>query len=141
MEQYLNFVINHWALWLALAVLLVLLIRIEVGSNVGGLQLLTPQLATQKLNKEHAVILDVRDDDAFAAGHILGALNIPAKQIDEQLPKLNKYKEKPVIVCFANGQSFVKAGQILKAKGFTQLYALKGGIDGWTQANLPLMKA
>ena len=90
MEQYLNFVINHWALWLALAVLLVLLIRIEVGSNVGGLQLLTPQLATQKLNKEHAVILDVRDDDAFAAGHILGALNIPAKQIDEQLPKLNK---------------------------------------------------
>lgn len=141
MEQFIHFVINHWALWIAMIVLLLLLLRVETGANIGGLQLLTPQVATQKVNRENAVILDVREETAFANGHILGAINIPLKQLSEQIKKLKKYKDKPVIVCLASGQSFGKAGQALKAEGFSQLFALKGGIDAWQQANLPLMKA
>jgi len=57
-----------------------------------------------------------------------------------RIAEIEKYKDKPLIVCCASGMRSSKACRELKGLGFTQLYNLTGGIDAWTQAGLPVKK-
>jgi rhodanese-related sulfurtransferase len=137
LAQLADFVGNHWYLFIALLVILGLLTHnLIVGSkgSVGPLQ------ATEMLNHQDAVVIDVRPAADYAKGHIINALNIPMNGFKNQLAALSKYKGKPIIVnCRSGGQSSVACGQLRKA-GFEEVYNLQGGIMAWEAANLPLTR-
>ena len=61
MEHFIQFIIEHWMLWLALALILILLIQSEYESTQGDVMGLSPQEVTLKLNKQAAIVIDLRD--------------------------------------------------------------------------------
>jgi rhodanese-related sulfurtransferase len=96
--------------------------------------------ATVLINKQDAVIVDVREPNEYAAGHMLGARNIPLAQLEARVGDLAKHKDKPVIVHCASGQKASGALAILKKHGFTHVVNLSGGFAAWKQAGLPVEK-
>jgi rhodanese-related sulfurtransferase len=96
--------------------------------------------ATQLINRQDALVLDVRDTAEFAGGHMLGAKNIPLANIETRAAELDKHKAKPVIVLCADGSRASKAAAILRARGFANVVNLSGGIPAWQQAGLPVVK-
>jgi rhodanese-related sulfurtransferase len=96
--------------------------------------------ATHLINREDALVVDVREPGEFGTGHILGAKNVPLKRIDAGEVDFLKHKEKPVILCCDNGERSTKAAAGLKKLGFTSVVNLTGGIGAWRSAGLPVEK-
>ncbi|MCG2578463.1 rhodanese-like domain-containing protein [Dechloromonas sp. XY25] len=101
----------------------------------------SPGEATQLINREDAHIVDVREAEEFAGGHLPDAINIPAGKLGERVGELEKFKSKPLILCCASGMRSNKACSELKKQGFDQLYNLAGGVDAWVGAGYPIKKA
>ncbi|MCW8884812.1 MAG: rhodanese-like domain-containing protein, partial [Motiliproteus sp.] len=95
MDQFIEFATNHWELFLALIVTLAALFFNE--TRKGGKSIST-HIATNMINKEEAVVVDIRDQKEFKTGHLMASVNVPHKEFDKRLVELNKYKEKPIIV-------------------------------------------
>lgn len=99
-----------------------------------------PAEAVTLINRKDAVVLDVRDEGEFAAGHINNARHVPEKQIAGRIKELEKFKNKPVIVSCASGRRSASVVDNLRKQGFTDVVALRGGIGAWQQAGMPLEK-
>ena len=115
------------------AMLLWPLIRGGAAGTVTTLQ------ATQLINRQDALVLDVRDAAAYAGGHILGARNLPVARIDEKAD-LGKRKDRPLIVYCDSGARASKAAAALRQQGYTQVVNLAGGLGAWQAAGLPVEK-
>lgn len=100
----------------------------------------TPLQATQLINQGKTLILDVRHEEDFAAGHIRDAKNIPLKALKERSAELDKFKTRPVVVVCGKGLQSSKATAQLKKAGFTEVTALLGGQEAWQSQGLPLTK-
>ena len=96
--------------------------------------------AIELINREDALLLDVRDAGEYGAGHILGAKHLPIARIDEGAGDLAKKKERPLIVYCDGSERSAKAATALKRQGFTRVANLSGGLDAWRQAGLPVEK-
>ena len=94
--------------------------------------------ATHLINREDALVVDVRDPGEYGAGHILGAKNVPLSRLGDG--DLTKRKERPVIVYCDGGERSSKATSALKKQGFTRVVNLTGGLRAWQQAGLPVEK-
>lgn len=128
-----------------------LLVGLAIGS---GLLLIWPMLsrmpdtssnldpadAVLLINRENALVVDVREEADFAAGHITDARHIPLDQLEGRVDELRKFKDKPVLVNCQAGMRSTKACNILKQHGFTKVFHLKGGLNAWLQAKLPVVK-
>ena len=95
--------------------------------------------ATHLINREDAMVVDVREPAEYGAGHILGAKNVPLSRVGDA-GELAKRKEKPLIVYCDSGERASKALAILKKQGHTRVVNLSGGLGGWQQAGLPVEK-
>jgi len=96
--------------------------------------------AVQLINRQDAVIVDVRAPNEFKAGHIPHARNIPAEQIKDRMKELEKLKNKPLLlVCQTGARSAQTCGGLLK-DGFANVAALSGGMAAWLQAGIPVEK-
>ena len=140
MEQYIQFVSNHFLLssgWLLVAGLIVYSF---IGERLRGFNSVNPAMATQLINRENAVILDVREDNEYRDGHIVNSVHIPLSYLKDRLKDLEKYKGKPIIVGCRSGQRSSQACAILKKQGHDAVYNLSGGIMAWKSDNLPLTK-
>ncbi|MBS1142026.1 MAG: Rhodanese-like protein [Proteobacteria bacterium] len=100
----------------------------------------SPAEATQLINREDAHIVDVRESDEFAAGHLPEAKNIPVAKLADRIAELEKFKDKPIIICCASGMRSNKACSELKKLGFEKLHNLAGGVDAWVGAGYPIKK-
>lgn len=135
-----EFVKNNLLLFAVAFVSGAMLIWPYLRRSTGGPYVSTLQ-ATQLINREDALLLDVREPTEFDAGHMLGAKNIPVGAIEARAGELDKHKAKPVIVlCGSEGTRAAKASAILRAKGFTNVVNLSGGYPAWQQAGLPVVK-
>lgn len=137
MPQLLGFAVNHWMLFVALAVILGLLAYNLVYAGRGSLD---PLQATQLINSEGALVVDVRPTADFSQGHIINALNIPMNGFKNQLGTLQKFKDRPILVNCRSGSQSSMACQQLRKEGFPTVYNLRGGILAWQSANLPLTR-
>lgn len=135
-----EFVGNHWGLALAFAGLTILIIHNELRRRLDGIQHLGPHAATQAMNAEGSVILDVREDNEYKQGHIANALHIPLGQLAKRLPELDKYRDRSLIAYCRTGNRSSSAAQLLRKHGFATVHNLAGGIVAWQNANLPLTK-
>ncbi|HYG31825.1 MAG TPA: rhodanese-like domain-containing protein [Methylophilaceae bacterium] len=104
------------------------------SSNLG------PADAVLLINRENALVLDVREDAEYAAGHITDARHIPLTQLESRVGELGKFKDKPVLVNCQAGMRSAKACGILKKHGFSKVWNLQGGLNAWQQAKLPVVK-
>ena len=87
-----------------------------------------------------ALIIDVRSPGEYAEGHVPNAINIPHNDIDSHLSKLDGYKNKDIVIYCRSGKRAGIAEGILSEKGFTQIYHLKGDMNGWKAANMKIAK-
>ena len=106
----------------------------------GGGQSLDTLRATQCINREDALVVDVRDAAEVAQGKILGARAVPLAQLAERAPELRKNKQKPIIVYCGRGNQSAQAAAILRKNGYANVFNLSGGFAAWQQAGLPTEK-
>ena len=137
MDQAFEFIGNHAILAGTFVMLLALFVRNEMSR--GG-QTVTTQELVNLVNRENALVLDVRDAGEFAAGHIVDALNIPHAAVAGRLNELEKYKGQPVAVVCKMGQHSGSAGTVLRKSGFERVMRLTGGMTEWRNQNLPVVK-
>jgi len=109
--------------------------------RVGGGPSVNATQATQLINREDALVVDVRDPGEYGTGHILGAKNVPLSRIDAGGSEIApKRKDKPVIVYCDTGNRSSKAAAALRSQGFGKVVSLSGGLGAWQQAGLPVEK-
>jgi rhodanese-related sulfurtransferase len=136
-NQLIEFVTNHPLLFLALAAILAMLVGSELQHRLRKIKLVTPGEATRLLNHEDAIMVDTRSDKEYRDGHIVNAVHA---QSDTAAGKLQKYRDRTLILYCRSGQQSVKLGAELVKQGFGKVCNLKGGILAWQQASLPLSK-
>lgn len=137
MEQLFEFIGNHPFLVGAFLLTFALFVRNEV---VRGGRVVTPQELVNLVNRDGAVVIDVRDAKEFAQGHIVDAVNVPHTALGTRVGELDRYKSKPVVVACKMGQHAGPAGTVLRKAGFENVARLKGGVTGWVNDNLPVVK-
>jgi rhodanese-related sulfurtransferase len=103
----------------------------------GGKGVSVPE-ATLLINREDALVLDVREASEWSTGHIPNARHIALGQLTKHMSELEKFKDKPVIVCCASGNRSQNACGTLQRAGFARVFNLNGGIGAWTGAGLPV---
>ena len=127
----------------------ILLIALVVVSGVAlilpmlmgsGANDVNPGAATLLINREDAQVIDVREADEFAAGHLPEAKNVPLAKLADRISEIERFKDKPVIVCCASGMRSGKACGELRKLGFAKIHNLSGGIDAWVGAGYPVKK-
>jgi rhodanese-related sulfurtransferase len=138
-QQLSEFAINHLLLVSAFVVILAMLAGVEVRHRFGKVRDIAPGEATRLINHENAVLVDMRNDKDYREGHIVNAVHVPAEQNDAA-GKLDKYRDRPLIVCCRSGNQSLRLCSELTKKGFASVYNLKGGLHAWQQAGLPLSK-
>ena len=138
MSQLFEFVSNHPFLFGLFAILLAFFIRNE--TQRGG-RSVSPQELVNLVNREGAIVLDVRDPKEFAAGHIVDAVNIPHAALEARVGELAKHKEKPLTIVCKMGQHSGVSGALLRKAGFEHVTRLAGGMTEWRNQNLPVVKS
>lgn len=137
-EQLGHFIINHWALCSALAVVLLFIFVNELLTQKNRAKSLSPSAAIRMINHENAIVVDLRDPETFRTGHIIDAVCSPADDFAQK--RMEKYKTKPIILVCARGIQSATVATKLRNQGFTQPMVLAGGIAAWQAASLPLVK-
>jgi rhodanese-related sulfurtransferase len=140
MQDIFLFAQHHLALSITLLIILVLLMLLELIKLKQGAKSITPALATHLINHQNAVIVDIRHPDAFAAGHIVNAISVPYTELEPKHSKLNKFKTQPIVIACASGIESPRAASFLTKKGFNNIFVLTGGIRGWKEADMPLVR-
>ena len=140
MEKYLHFLTDHYLLSSAWLVVAGAIIYSFFSDRLRGFNSVNPAMATQLINRENAVILDVREDNEYRDGHIVNSVHIPLAYLSDRLKDLEKHKDRPIIVGCRSGQRSSHACNILKKHGFANVYNLSGGIMAWKSDNLPLTR-
>jgi len=136
-NQLIEFSSNHLLLVAAFAAILVMLIAGELRQRLSGINEIGPGEATRMLNHDNAVIVDMREDKDYREGHIVNAVHTPASNSDA-VQKLEKFRDRPVIVYCRSGNSSAGFCRKLRKQGFASVYNLAGGVLAWQKAGLPL---
>ena len=140
MDTYLEFIGNHVLLVAGLLASFFLLVFTELQRKARGVMSVDPQEAVKLINADAAVV-DFRTAEAFSRGHIVNAKNIPHDELDEKLQKLERFKGKPILAVCDAGLSSAKVVNKLRAQGMDNVYGLKGGLNTWSEASLPLVSS
>jgi rhodanese-related sulfurtransferase len=140
MGQLAEFVANHPLLALSVLVSLLAVILYELRLRTQGLYQLSASDAVRLINKG-ATIIDVRKAEAFGAGHIVNARNVPLETIEaDPNGAVEKAKNRPLLTVCDTGASSAKAAGALRKAGYEIVFSLRGGLSTWRGDNLPLVK-
>ena len=137
MGRLFEFVVNHYILVSLVVAFLVAILILE--SRRGGAKI-SAQGAVNLINRDEAIVVDIRDRKEFGEGRITGSINIPLNSLKSRVAELNKFKDKQIIVADKMGQHSAMAVKQLNAEGFSNVVRLNGGVSDWKASNLPLVK-
>ena len=136
----LEFIAQNWYLFAALVVISLLIGFDSIRRGGGGANQVSALQLPQLISQENAVVVDVCETDEFERGHILNAINIPLKQLQDQLGQLEKFraKDKPIVLSCRSGHRANRAAAILRKNEFKKVFTLSGGLTAWEKENLPV---
>jgi rhodanese-related sulfurtransferase len=138
MQDILVFVQAHWMLC-ALFVVILGYVLFEEMRHARSNDRLSPQVCVNLMNRERALVWDIRSHDDFSAGHVVGSESVAMDDVAAQYQALTKVeREKPLIIVCQQGISAGKAAATLKGLGHQHVYILQGGIKQWQTDQLPL---
>lgn len=92
--------------------------------------------------REAAVLIDVREADEFAAGHLAGAILMPRGLLEFKLsasPSLAARDLNVVLYCKTSGRAAL-AAQSMQAMGYLNVKSIAGGFDAWVAQCKPVVK-
>ena len=139
-QELLAFLGRHPLLSLALAGLTLALLYNEAARLFQRFRTVKPAELTALANREGALVVDIRPQADFQQGHVSGSRNVQMSQFDPENKQLAAAKSLPVVLVCKTGMSATGAAKRLVKAGFEKVYVLDGGIEGWRQAGLPLVK-
>ena len=137
MDRLFEFIGNHIELS---AIFFALLAALWFSEKSRAGKALSPQAATLLMNKDEAVIVDIREKKEFAEGKITGSVHIPFDSLKERSVELKKFQDKQIVLVDKMGQHSGMAAKLLKTEGFDNVARMSGGISEWKSSNLPLVK-
>ena len=141
MQEIMQFVSRHPVLSIAWIGLLAAVLFTTFKSLTSKIKVITRGEATRLINKEDAVVVDLRQRDDFRKGHIAGAINLLTAEIKaNNVGELEKHKAQPIIVVDGTGMQAQESASLLHKAGFENVSVLKEGISGWSGENLPLVR-
>jgi rhodanese-related sulfurtransferase len=91
------------------------------------------------LQSRGALLLDVREADEYAEGHAPGSTLIPLGQLQQRLPEIAGFKNKPVALICRSGRRSAQALKLLQQAGFSAAVNVEGGMNAWQKAGLPVI--
>ena len=142
MDRYLEFILNHYILSLALAVVTFLLIQELFETAFKKFSALSPLLAVAKMNDSDTLVIDVREPEEFLKGHIENAINTPLGNLPTHLTKLETHKNKTVLIACQTSTRAASAARLLTKAGFDQVFVISGGMQAWeNDYKLPIKSA
>jgi rhodanese-related sulfurtransferase len=139
MHDIVLFIQHHWLLNAAFLVVLFILTLLEFANQKRNATKATPAQVTLLINRNKAALIDIRDKNAYAEGHIIGSLSIPTTELPNQSKKLEKLKSKPIVIVCEQGAVSARTANPLLKQGY-DVRILAGGINAWRKADLPLVK-
>lgn len=139
MGEIIAFANAHPILASIVVVMLIAVLAYEIRLKSSGLAQVSAGMAVQLINKG-ALIIDVRPPEAFAAGHIVNARNIPLAELAKDGDPVRKKKNKVLLTVCDNGPAARRAAEILRKAGYESAFSLQGGLGAWRSENLPLVK-
>ena len=95
--------------------------------------------AAAQIQDKQIKVLDVREPAEFATGVIQGAVLIPLGQVEKRIGELDGLKDRPMLVVCGSGGRSAQAIKVLSKYGFTKLTNIKGGMNAWRKAKLPVV--
>lgn len=101
---------------------------------------LTAPEATQLINRRNAVVVDLRQTADYAAGHLPSARHLEFAELQAKIGQIAKNKANPVLLVCQTGQHSSKALRIVQAAGYSEVHVLRGGLNAWQQAGMPVVK-
>lgn len=118
------------------------------GTNRGELDLPWAMLTTSpavaevdvdalQSRRPDALVLDVREPDEFASGHVPDARNLPQGDLATRLPEIAR--DRPIYVICQGGVRSMRAAQFLKQVGMEDVVSVRGGTEAWRNAGKPLV--
>ena len=108
------------------------------GNRLRGIKEVDTHAAMNLINRQNAVVLDVREQTEYDAGHIINSRLISARALKERIGELEKFRERPIVVVCHSGSRATAATALLNREGFAQVHLLVGGVTAWKKASLPL---
>jgi rhodanese-related sulfurtransferase len=139
MDRLIDYSINHPLLAGGLVLMTFLVLGYEIRQRAAMASAVAPSEAIRLMNGG-AVLVDLRSANQFKDGHIAGARNLPADQLAGDPKALAKLAAKSVVLYCGDGATTAAAQRTLAAAGVKDVYGLRGGLAGWTQENLPVVK-
>ncbi|HYD94488.1 MAG TPA: rhodanese-like domain-containing protein [Noviherbaspirillum sp.] len=94
----------------------------------------------QAMARQGALLLDVREQSEYDAGHAPGSTLIPLGQLKNRLGEIGAHQNKPVVVICRSGNRSAQASGILAQQGFRNVHNVQGGMLAWEKAGLPVEK-
>ncbi len=132
-----KFLIDNWMLILLAAssggLLLWQALQKNAGGGVGTAE------AVRLINREKGVLIDVSEPTEYAAGHAVGARNIPFGSL-EGAKELPSNKALPLLLICPSGARAGRAASLLRKAGYDKAAAVTGGLAAWREAGLPVDK-
>ena len=138
MDKILEFTSNHVLLVSGLMISFFVLVFSELRRKASGLINLQPTDAVALINKD-AMVLDIRNAEAFSRGHIVNAKNLPADEFAARRDAVLGSKTKPIVAVCDNGITTNRIVGELRKSGFENAFGLKGGMTAWSAAGLPVV--
>lgn len=88
------------------------------------------------------VLIDVREPEEYASGHLQGAINLPRGLLEFKLsgtPALERRDLNVVLYCKTSGRAALSAAS-MQAMGYLNVTSIAGGYDAWVAAGKPVVK-
>ncbi len=132
-----SFLIENWTLILLAVASGGMLIVPQL--RAGGSKSIGTAEAVRLINREKGVLIDVSEPAEYAAGHAVGARNIPVASLSDS-KDLPSNKALPLVLMCATGARSGRAAGALRKLGYENVYPVSGGNGAWREANLPIEK-
>ncbi|MDX1795655.1 MAG: rhodanese-like domain-containing protein [Hydrogenovibrio sp.] len=137
--MFIEFVQEQIFLFIALAVIVVMLVSTYYGDKISGFKAVSEDDAVRLYNSG-AWVLDVRTEAEYKTGFIGEAENISSGEVAKKIDSLASHKDEDVLVYCQSGARSASVAKLLVKNGFTKVNNLRGGIMAWKNAGLPVNK-
>jgi rhodanese-related sulfurtransferase len=139
MQRLFEFIGHHPYLAAGAVFAAIMVVFYEIRERVQAFAALSAAQAVRLMN-QGALVVDLRTKEAYDAGHIGEARNVPAAELESQAESLKKWRDKNVITYCDSGTSGAGGARTLMKLGFTKVFNLQGGLNAWVKDNMPLAK-
>lgn len=134
-----SYFLSHKFIMVAWIILALITIAVIVRDFLSRIKTIDQQKMILLINRDACVVVDIRNDVDFYAGHIGNSIHINLSDIkDGVLKPIEKYKESTLVLVNKDGLGYQATALQLVKHGFKNMYGLRDGISGWVNSNLPL---